>query len=229
MNVIGIINHKGGVGKTFLATHLALGLGDLMNYKVCAVDYDAQGDLMKWGTGGKWNGEDNVMYHNVIFVYSPGDIAFQEDFDFVIVDGRPSYDAFPSFFRECNIIIVPVEGRLSVDGATDILRFENELNSKVPVWIIKNKVWQAKSLSDREKEIVDIMVKTYNIDVFHSDFSNSESVRMAEANLIPIWGLNGHHAKGIKDAMIDILNWISKQFGDGRELRKETMLKKRVI
>jgi len=223
MRVIGILNHKGGVGKTFLAFHLAAGLGDMMGYKVLAIDYDAQGDLMKWGSGGKWNGEERYDTKNVTYYYSPDRIDIETEqtdlFDFVLIDGRPDYNAMSDFIEKCDALFVPVQGRLSLDGATDVFRIRQFMEKKnVPVWIIRNMMAQVAQLISGENKLITLLEKTYDVRVGVSCFSYSESVRMAERYLTPIWYLPGNTGNVIKTGLTKMLNWLSDQFGDARKL-----------
>lgn len=49
MRVLSVANHKGGVGKTSLAVHLATGFA--RQFKTLLVDLDAQGNATKWLAG----------------------------------------------------------------------------------------------------------------------------------------------------------------------------------
>jgi chromosome partitioning protein len=49
MQVLSVANHKGGVGKTTLAVHLAVGLS--RSCRVLLIDLDAQGNTTKWLVG----------------------------------------------------------------------------------------------------------------------------------------------------------------------------------
>jgi chromosome partitioning protein len=49
MRVISVANHKGGVGKTSLAVHLATGFS--RQFKTLLIDLDAQGNATKWLAG----------------------------------------------------------------------------------------------------------------------------------------------------------------------------------
>lgn len=50
MFTIAVLNQKGGVGKTTLATHLARGI-QLAGHSVLLVDSDPQGSARDWGPG----------------------------------------------------------------------------------------------------------------------------------------------------------------------------------
>jgi MinD-like ATPase involved in chromosome partitioning or flagellar assembly len=226
MKIIGVMNHKGGVGKTFISVHLAKGLGDMMRYNVLAVDFDVQGDLMKWGSGGKWEGEEQYDDGQVCYLYSPNVIKYTtkhtQEYDFVVIDARPNYDAMSDFLEECDVLFIPLQGRLSFDGAMDVFKIRQFMQKgSVPVWIIRNMMPQARDLLPKENKLVALLENTYDVRIGHSCFSYTEAVRMAEAQLTALWYLPGNMAIKIKEEMTGMLNWVSEEYGDGRTLDKK--------
>jgi len=60
--VVGVFNFKGGVGKTFIASHLLFYLNKETDYKIYGLDTDIQADLMKWCSNGKWKEKEMADY-----------------------------------------------------------------------------------------------------------------------------------------------------------------------
>ena len=84
---IGILNQKGGAGKTTIALHLAHALA-LKNFQVMLVDADPQGSSRDWAMARESDapfsviGLDRPIIHKEINKLSAG-------YDYVIIDGAP--------------------------------------------------------------------------------------------------------------------------------------------
>lgn len=89
--IIGVVNEKGGVGKTTTAVNIAAGLG-LSNKKVLLIDFDPQGNSTT-GLGIKKNGLEYTSY------------------DVVLGKCRPQNAVIPTRFK--NVSIIPADHKLS--------------------------------------------------------------------------------------------------------------------
>ena len=91
--IISVLNIKGGVGKTTVATNLAVGIAKT-GKSVLLIDTDTQGSAVAW-RGEREQSDANVT---VISLCSAAAlrkqiIGFREGFDCIIIDGSPHVDA----------------------------------------------------------------------------------------------------------------------------------------
>ena len=105
---IGILNQKGGAGKTTIALHLAHALA-LRDYHVMLVDADPQGSSRDWATaresGAPFSviGLDRPIIHKEISKLSGG-------YDYVIIDGAPRVsDLTRSAILAADLVLIPIQ------------------------------------------------------------------------------------------------------------------------
>lgn len=105
---IGILNQKGGAGKTTIALHLAHALA-LRNYQVMLVDADPQGSSRDWATARESDapfsviGLDRPIIHKEIAKLSKG-------YDYVIIDGAPRVsDLTRSAILAADLVLIPIQ------------------------------------------------------------------------------------------------------------------------
>ncbi|HBX0910104.1 TPA: AAA family ATPase [Klebsiella pneumoniae] len=106
MNVIAVLNQKGGSGKTTIATHLARAL-QLDGKDVLLVDSDPQGSARDWAAVR----EDNPLA--VVGIDRPTidrDLKAIGRKDFVVIDGAPqAADLAVSAIKAASFILIPVQ------------------------------------------------------------------------------------------------------------------------
>lgn len=106
--VIGILNQKGGVGKTTLAVHVATAFARLKK-RVLLLDADPQGSALDWAAarhGAKLFpvvGLPKASIHKEL-------PTLAADYDLVIIDGPPRvYDVARSAIMASDLVLVPVQ------------------------------------------------------------------------------------------------------------------------
>ena len=106
MEVIAVLNQKGGSGKTTLATTLARAL-QLGGSEVLLVDSDPQGSARDWAAVR----EDNPT--TVVGIDRPTidrDLKNIAEKDYVVIDGAPqAADLAVSALKAANVILIPVQ------------------------------------------------------------------------------------------------------------------------
>ena len=106
MQVIAVLNQKGGSGKTTIATHLARAL-QLDGADVLLVDSDPQGSARDWAAVQ----EDNPV--TVVGIDRPTidrDVKNVARVDYVVVDGAPqAADLAVSAIKAADFILIPVQ------------------------------------------------------------------------------------------------------------------------
>lgn len=111
--IITVAQQKGGAGKTTIAAHLAVALGQKRN-RVAIIDIDPQGSLTNWyRVRAEKFGED---YTGLFFSKTAGWKINSElynlknDFDFIIIDSPPHTEAdAKSAIRVADLLILPVQ------------------------------------------------------------------------------------------------------------------------
>ena len=106
MQVIAVLNQKGGSGKTTIATHLARAL-QLDGASVLLVDSDPQGSARDWAA---------VQDDNPVTVVGIDRATIDRDIkaighkDFVVIDGAPqAHDLARSAIKAATFILIPVQ------------------------------------------------------------------------------------------------------------------------
>lgn len=123
---IGLLNQKGGVGKTTLAVHIADALARKEN-DVLLVDADPQGSALDWAAAREGEplfpvaGLPKPSIHKELPALAKG-------YDFVVIDGPPRvYDVARSAIMASDLVLIPVQpSPYDVWAAKDIVDLIHE-------------------------------------------------------------------------------------------------------
>lgn len=88
MQIIALVNQKGGVSKSTTAIHLAYWLQCKEKYKVLLVDADSQRSSSQWLEGADFDIDYQILSEADEILEQVPDLA--EDYDYVIIDGSAS-------------------------------------------------------------------------------------------------------------------------------------------
>ena len=106
--IISLLNQKGGVGKTTLSIHLAMGLA-LKKKRVLLVDADPQGSSLSWSENRESESPFSIvgMPKATLHKELP---KLEQNYDFIVIDGAPRvYDVARSAALASDIILIPVQ------------------------------------------------------------------------------------------------------------------------
>lgn len=133
MKIVAILNQKGGVGKTTLATNIACKL-HLENESVILIDSDPQGSARDWHAAGS----SNIPVVGIDRPTLEKDVAkIAGQFDWVIIDGAPQLTNMAISSIKCaDLIIIPVQPSpydiwASAD-LVDIIGQRRQINNNLP-------------------------------------------------------------------------------------------------
>ena len=126
MPVLALLNQKGGVGKTTLATNIATALAQ-QGQKVFYIDADPQGSGLDWSAARK-----SELLFPVVGV--PKDTLHREihalaaPYDWVIIDGPPRvYNVAKSAIAASDMVVIPVQPSLRRVAAKEIVDLITEV------------------------------------------------------------------------------------------------------
>lgn len=195
-NQVLVHNHKGGTGKTMLSVHLAHFFAR-QGQEWCLWDADRQGNAMSWLTEFQWDGTTSISISDD----GQADLVAtidEEDalgYDRLLVDTPPSDDTIEDLFSSLEIgpetlLICPVSGRLSVDGAVKVT--EEVASSGCRVLLVANLTDPKETHAREEIHALEEMAELdgLNAEAFQLAIPrNDKYMREAEEKGIPIWDL----------------------------------------
>lgn len=142
--IISVLNQKGGVGKTTLATHIAMGLATT-GLRVLLVDADPQGSALDWSASRTAEPRFPVvgLPKKTLHRELPSIAA---DYQYVIIDGPPRVnDVARSAILVSDLVIIPVQpspydvwaAKEIVDLLSDVAAYKENIKS---VFVVNRKI-----------------------------------------------------------------------------------------
>ncbi len=108
MQIIALVNQKGGVSKSTTAIHLAYWLQFKEKYKVLLVDADSQRSSSQWLEGADFEIDYQILSEADDILEQVPDLA--EDYDFVIIDGSASLaESTRAILFVSDLAVIPVQ------------------------------------------------------------------------------------------------------------------------
>ena len=131
--VFGLLNQKGGVGKTTLAIHLAMAFAQMERGRVLLIDADQQGSALAWA-----DIRDTPALFTVIG--KPSDKLHRdiedlsEGYEFVLIDAPPrTSSAARSAIAASDVVVIPVQpSGPDLWSTAEIVEFAGEAESFKP-------------------------------------------------------------------------------------------------
>lgn len=106
--IISLLNQKGGVGKTTLAVHLAVGLSQ-KDMRVLLVDSDPQGSALSWAENREGDSPFPVVGIPKATLHKELP-KLAKNYDHIVIDGPPRvYDVARSAALASDVILIPVQ------------------------------------------------------------------------------------------------------------------------
>lgn len=176
--IIAVYNHKGGVGKSTLTSHIGFRAIE-RKVKIAVFDADRQSNTMSWLSGNEWDGEDFEI--GSVVVSNDSNILKEiQDYKFIIVDCPPSYNIVDSI--SADIWIIPVDGRFATDGCMNVITEIRNNNSTSRVIVVNNRALIGKFGSAEMKQI-----SLLQAELFKFPLQSQDVVRKAEMTGVPAW------------------------------------------
>ena len=133
--IIAVLNQKGGVGKTTIATNLAYALKQAGS-KVLLIDSDPQGSARDWNEA---NGGELLPVVGMDRETLPADLkAVQDGYEFVVIDGAPQIAKLAAAaVKIADIVLIPVQPSpydiWAAADLVDLIKARQELTEGSPI------------------------------------------------------------------------------------------------
>lgn len=185
--VIAFYNNKGGVGKTTLATHAFRYAANSTEEPWAFYDADPQRDGFSWLVGHNNNHIERgtVALGDAATGAEVGiatvELARALEHDHIVVDAPPREDFLDRLREhvEPDLIVVPVNGRLAIDGAVNVLEAAQGLRSVIVFNMTDPKHEFSKS------EVA--AVKKMGVELYPVAIPRNDAIRKAELIGVPAW------------------------------------------
>ena len=218
LELILVHNHKGGTGKTMMAVHLALYMA-AQGQSWAFWDVDAQCNAMSWVTEHEWEGEDGIV------IPGDGDTAdlvatisseHAVGSSHLLVDTPPA-ESILDFVGQhitmnaSDMIVCPVNGRLSIDGAIKVA--EEMAHTGCRVVLVPNFTDPRDAHAQEEIAAIEQLadMTDANVEVFQMAIPRNEKyMREAELRGVPVWDRPHASRTHMVKALTAFCEWVTR-------------------
>lgn len=175
---VAVYNHKGGVGKSTITTHIGFRAME-RNINLVVGDLDRQCNTLKWLSNHQWTGEP---YYRGSVLVTP-DLQTVKDNENYILDCPPAYNFIEELSGKVDVDVwlVPVTGRFSTDGTIDVMKHvQNNTNGRIVVVI--NCAMDTQMGKEERKQVSGLDVEIFTLAIPQQDI-----VRKSELLGVPTW------------------------------------------
>jgi len=174
---IAFFNNKGGIGKTTLSVHTAF-RAMKKGIPLQFIDADMQCNGIKWITQDNWDGSDYLDFNNIVLTTNVANINSYEGI--TLVDCPPEYGLIRKLYEQdilFDVLILPVQGRFSLDGAMNVLEEIRTLEIDTRVVFVINMV-DSNNSDISKKQIAE--VQKAGVELFKYSIMRNKYVEIAE-------------------------------------------------
>jgi chromosome partitioning protein len=208
MKVLSVLNEKGGVGKTTLASNIARQL-QVEGFDVMLVDTDPQGSLRDWKSAAV---DSKELPHLIVLDRAEliKEIKEFQDKDWIIVDGAPSVqNILIETIKISDFVLVPVHPSpydiWAAESLVSMLKAKAEISDTPRSAFIISKQINGTKISAETREVL----KEYNMPIFNKYTSQRVvyATSAAKGSTVIDDDPLGLAAKEIKGIVNEILEW----------------------
>jgi cellulose biosynthesis protein BcsQ len=193
-----IYNHKGGVGKSTLTSHVAFKAIELQ-VPLYVLDSDRQRNSTSWISGHTMT-SCGYSLASVTVSHDLCDLDTYSD-RLCLIDCPPIFSVVEHLSTEVDAWLVPVDSRFSVDGLLNTL---SELRGQRVIAVVNRSIDPNKKLSRYEVE----QIKSVGAEVFYKQIPMHDHFRQAEALGRPVWKVPYGAKTQAAEVMQDFALWV---------------------
>lgn len=217
LELILVHNHKGGTGKTMLTVHLGLYMAaEGQSWRLW--DVDSQCNAMSWTTQHEWEGEGalSVSSDGGEDLIATVEKRYIRGASHLLVDTPPA-ESILDFVGEHikiskrDMIVCPVNGRLSIDGAIKVA--EEMAHTGCRVVLVPNLTDPRDSHAREEIAAIERLadMNDVNLEVFQMAIPrNDKYMRDAELRGVPVWDIPHASRTHTVKALRAFCDWIAR-------------------